>query len=53
MFGWLTRRRVSEVEVTWKWIGEDEIYVDTATSAGLASMDTDPCIEILSVKKIF
>lgn len=38
-------------KVTYKFIGENEVYTNTATSAGLASLFTDCLIEILEVTK--
>lgn len=39
-------------KVTYKFIDEDEVFTDTATSAGLASLDADWAIEILDIVKI-
>lgn len=35
------------ITVKWKWIDSDEIYEEEGTSAGIASLMADPCIEIL------
>lgn len=38
-------------KVTYKFY-EEEVYTTTATSAGLASLDADWCVEILTVEKL-
>lgn len=48
-----TRKTTSNLyEVTYKFTGEDKIYTATATSAGLASIEADWCIEVIEVVKL-
>lgn len=46
------KQTTTTYEVTYKFIDEDEVFTDTATSAGLASLDADWAIEILKIAKI-
>lgn len=46
------KRQTALYKVTYKFIDDEEIFTDTATSAGLASLDADWAIEILEVVKI-
>lgn len=39
-------------KVTYKFIDSEEIFTDTATSAGLASLDADWAVEIIEIVKI-
>lgn len=39
-------------KVTYKFYEGEEVYTTTATSAGLASLDADWCVEILTVEKL-
>ena len=50
MFNLFKKQEIKIYEVTYKFIGEETIYTETCTSAGLASLDADFGIEILSVK---
>ena len=52
MFKFFKKNRTPEYKVTWKFIGEDEIYKNLSFSAGLASLDADPMVEILSIEKM-
>lgn len=38
--------------IEYRWIGENEIYIITATSAGFASLASDPMIEIISINGV-
>ena len=44
------RNATTVLKVTYKFDGE--ICVDFATSCGLASLDCDPYVEIISVEKL-
>ena len=48
MFKLFTKKSTT-FTVTYKFFGEDEIYTTTCTSCGLASLEADPCVEIISV----
>jgi hypothetical protein len=39
-------------KVTYKFYEEEQIYEGTFTSASLASLDADYCVEILTVEKL-
>lgn len=45
------KKQTTTYNVTYKFIGEDEIFTTTATSAGLASIEADWCIEVIDVVK--
>ena len=48
-----TRKTTSNLyEVTYKFAGEDETHTITATSAGLASLEADWCIEVIKAVKL-
>ena len=47
-----TRKTTDLYKVTYKFIEEDEVFTTTATSAGLASIEADWAIEVLSVAKV-
>ena len=47
-----TRKTTDLYMVTYKFIEEDEVFTTTATSAGLASIEADWAIEVLSVAKV-
>lgn len=49
MFKLSTTKKSTTFTVTYKFFEEDEIYTTTCTSCGLASLDADPCVEIISV----
>lgn len=54
MFNFFKKNRVvrKELVITWCYTDEPEvIYTERGCSAGLASLDTDPCVVILSVKE--
>jgi hypothetical protein len=38
--------------IEYRWIGENEIYIIAATSAGFASLASDPMIEIISINGV-
>ena len=38
--------------ITWKWIGDDAIEQTEATSAGLAMLEADWCVEVLRVEPL-
>lgn len=46
------KKKATTYKVTYRFIGDEEIFTDTATSAGLASLDADPLVEILEIVKI-
>ena len=46
------KKHTTTYKVTYKFIDEDEVFTDTATSAGLASLDADWAIEIIEVVKL-
>lgn len=52
MFNIFKKKAVATYKVTYKFIDDEEIFVETATSAGLASLDADWAIEILDIVKI-
>lgn len=53
MFNFFRKRKTSNLyQVTYKFAGESENHTITATSAGLATLEADWCIEVLSVVKI-
>ena len=37
--------------VEWHWVGENSYEITHATSAGLASMEADPMVEIVRVSR--
>ena len=45
-------KKSNHYRVTYKWCGTDEKIEAFATSAGLATMDADPMIEIIKVVAI-
>ena len=45
-------KKSNHYRVTYKWCGTDERIEMFATSAGLATMDADPMIEIIEVVAI-
>lgn len=45
------KKTVTMYKVTYRFFGEVKTYTETATSAGLASIDADPEVEILEVKR--
>lgn len=50
MFKFFKKRQPTEYKVKWKFIGDSEIYEGVYFSASLATLDADPCTEIISVK---
>lgn len=52
MFNFFKKQTITTYEVTYKFIDSEEVFTETATSAGLASLDADWAIEILDVIKI-
>ena len=46
------KKQATLYKVTYKFIDDEEVFTDTATSAGLTSLDTDWAIEILEIVKI-
>lgn len=52
MFNIFKKHTTTTYKVTYKFIDEDEVFTDTATSAGLASLDADWAIEIIEVVKL-
>ena len=51
MFNFFKKQTATIYKVTYRFIGTEETYTQTATSAGLASLDADWLIEILEVVK--
>lgn len=45
-------KKSNHYRVFYKWCGTDEIIEMFATSAGLATMDADPMIEIVEIKEV-
>ena len=45
----LKKETAQTYTVTYRWIGEEETETINTTSCGLASLDADPMIEIVSV----
>jgi hypothetical protein len=39
-------------KVTYRFFGEVKTYTETASSAGLASIDADPLVEIIEIEKV-
>lgn len=52
MFRFFKKARPAEYRVTYRWIDTVEVFEVTGCSAGIASLQADPCIEILSVEKV-
>lgn len=52
MFNIFKKQTTTLYKVTYKFIDSEEVFTDTATSAGLASLDADWAVEILDVAKI-
>ena len=52
MFNILKKKPTTLFLVAYKFIDDEEIFVETATSAGLASLEADWAVEILDVAKI-
>ena len=52
MFNIFKKQTTTTYSVTYKFIEEDEIFTTTATSAGLASLEADWCIEVIEVVKL-
>lgn len=52
MFNIFKKQTTTTYKVTYKFIDSEEVFTDTATSAGLASLDADWAIEILDIVKI-
>lgn len=50
MFKLFKKQTTKLYEVTYKFVGEETVYTTTCTSGGLASLDADFGVEILSVK---
>lgn len=46
------RNTTTLYKVTWKFFEEEEIYETECSSAGLASLNADYLVEILSVEKL-
>lgn len=46
------KKQTAIYKVTYKFINSEEVFTDTATSAGLASLNADWAIEILEIVKI-
>lgn len=42
----------TELQITWKIIDENTTYTQRGYSSGLASLETDPMVEIIEVKAI-
>ena len=52
MFNIFKKKTITIYKVTYKFIDSEEVFTNTATSAGLASLDADWAIEILKIAKI-
>ena len=52
MFNIFKKQIPTTYKVTYKFIDSEEVFTDTATSAGLASLDADWAIEIIEVVKL-
>lgn len=52
MFNIFKKQTTTTYKVTYKFIDEDEVFTTTATSAGLASIEADWCIEVIEVVKL-
>jgi hypothetical protein len=52
MFNIFKKKPTTMYLVAYKFIDDEEIFVETATSAGLASLEADWAVEILDVAKI-
>ena len=52
MFNIFKKQTTTTYKVTYKFIDSEEVFTDTATSAGLASLDADWAIEIIEVVKL-
>jgi hypothetical protein len=52
MFNIFKKKPATMYLVAYKFIDDEEIFVETATSAGLASLEADWAVEILDVAKI-
>ena len=52
MFNIFKKQIPTTYKVTYKFIDSEEGFTDTATSAGLASLDADWAVEIIEVVKL-
>lgn len=52
MFRFFKKSRLAEYRVVCRWIDTDDIFEVTGYSAGIASLQADPCIEIISIEKV-
>ena len=52
MFKLFKKQQTTLYKVTYKFYEEEQIYDGTFTSASLASLDADHCVEILTVEKL-
>lgn len=52
MFKLFRKQQTTLYKVTYKFYEEEQIYEGTFTSAALASLDADRCVEILTIDKL-
>ena len=52
MFNIFKKKPITMYLVAYKFIDDEEIFVETAASAGLASLEADWAVEILDIAKI-
>lgn len=52
MFKLFKKQQTTLYKVAYKFYEEEQIYEGTFTSAALASLDADYCVEILTVEKL-
>lgn len=52
MFKFFRKSRPAEYRVVYRWIDSNEVCESFGFSAGIASLEADPYIEILSVEKV-
>lgn len=51
MFNIFKKNKPVEYVITWKFIGEDEIYTTEGYSCGVLATMADPMVEVISITK--
>lgn len=52
MFRFFKKSRPVEYRITYRWIDTTKVFEVTGYSAGIASLQADPCIEIIAIEKV-
>lgn len=52
MFKFFKKSRPVEYRVTCRWIDTAEVFEVIGCSAGIASLQADPCVEIIAIEKV-